>query len=100
MDAINDCDALAFVFPSSDEELRQPSQGFERTSTQGVMRGRIGAIDGGLYVPLLCHHPRLAMYPVSFQDITKEWGSTSRLFWTITDAFCKLQLQLLVDSLT
>jgi hypothetical protein len=48
MDAINDCDALAFVFPPSDEELRQASQGFERTSTQGVMRGCVGAIDGWL----------------------------------------------------
>lgn len=47
-DAINDCPGLAFCLPRTNAELRRALAGFEGISTQGVMQGCIGAIDGWL----------------------------------------------------
>jgi hypothetical protein len=45
-DAINNCPELAFRLPSTEDELRAASEGFESISYQVIMRGCVGAIDG------------------------------------------------------
>ena len=47
-EAINACDELAFRFPETLAELQRASEGFQSISTQGVIRGCVGAIDGWL----------------------------------------------------
>jgi hypothetical protein len=47
-EAINTCDGLRFHFPEMLAELQQASEGFQSISTQGVIRGCVGAIDGWL----------------------------------------------------
>jgi hypothetical protein len=46
--AINASPQLAFRLPSTKEELKAASDGFESISYNGIMRGCIGAIDGWL----------------------------------------------------
>jgi hypothetical protein len=45
---MNACDELAFCFPEMLAELQRASEGFQSISTQGVIRGCVGAIDGWL----------------------------------------------------
>jgi hypothetical protein len=47
-DALNACPDLLFRLPTTDEELRHASAGFESISYGGIMRGCIGAMDGWL----------------------------------------------------
>lgn len=47
-DALCDCPQLALVFPTTPEQLRAASLGFESISINGIMRGCVGVIDGWL----------------------------------------------------
>ena len=48
IDAINDCRALDFSFPRTEVELRNAAAKFEQLSSDEVMKGCVGALDGWL----------------------------------------------------
>jgi hypothetical protein len=48
MDAICSNDALRMKFPSTQQEIIEARQGFQSISTNGILTGCVGAIDGWL----------------------------------------------------
>jgi DDE superfamily endonuclease len=44
--AILDCDALAYSFPTTPEEIKELAEGFEYISTNKFITGCVGAVDG------------------------------------------------------
>jgi hypothetical protein len=50
IDAVLECKDMDIVFPESPEEIRQAALKFQQKSTDGIMRGCVGAIDGMLAV--------------------------------------------------
>lgn len=48
MDAINSANELAPKFHSTNEEIKAAAQGFASRSTNGILQGCVGAIDGWL----------------------------------------------------
>jgi hypothetical protein len=43
---IIDCDALAYSFPKTPEEIQKAASGLEALSTNNFLRGCVGAVDG------------------------------------------------------
>jgi len=46
INAINECDALAYKFPTAPEEIEKAAQSFKTISSNGVIEGCVAAMDG------------------------------------------------------
>ena len=44
--AVNRCEKLRYHFPKTPHQIKHAVEGFKSVSTQGVMRGCVGAVDG------------------------------------------------------
>jgi len=44
--AINECEALAYKFPTSPQEVEDAAQSFKAISSNGVIEGCVGAMGG------------------------------------------------------
>ncbi len=50
LNAVNSCNELKIKLPQTEKELEEVRDGFMKKSTEGVMSGCVGALDGLLFM--------------------------------------------------
>ena len=72
--AINECDDLAFKFPSTPNEVERAAQDFKSINSYDVIEGCIAAMDGILIKIQVPENLKLVMSGLSFLFTTMPMG--------------------------